>query len=216
MSAMSQERLRSTRKRAAIELTALAAGTTIFLVLTPHESVVDAPLALLALVLVVAQPRDVRRRFWETPAEPASVRCRRALGLMTLVTVPPLVCFLLVGRYLGRPLLTAGLVSSLVVYLPWAAVQQILFQSYLHGRLRALLPPRAACMLTGICSGAVHFPNLPLVALTAPSGMVWSYCYQRDRCLPAIAASHALLGAAFYTWVHGHGVLVEFLRVLGL
>jgi membrane protease YdiL (CAAX protease family) len=217
---MSQERLRSIRRRAAIELAVVAAGATIFLSVMPHESVVEVPLALVALGYVAAQTRDIRARFWAAPAEPVALRCRRADAFMALVTLPPLACFLLVGRYYGRSLLTAGLLTSFVVYLPWATLQQGLFQFYLHGRLRALLPrewlPLTACLLTGICYGLVHLPDLPLVALTTAGGMVWSYCYQRDRCLPAIAASHALLGATFYTWVHGHGVLTGLVRMLSV
>jgi hypothetical protein len=85
--------------------------------------------------------------------------------------------FLLIAHHNHRPLLTTGLAASVALYIPWAAVQQTLFQFYLHGRLRALLrsaSPLLPCALTGTCYGLVHLPDLRLAALTSGAGIVWS------------------------------------------
>ena len=201
-----------------MELATLAIATVVFLAVVPHETVTYVLLGLLALVGVATQARDIRARFWLAPPSAASVRRWRAWSHMLLVTALPVVCFLCIARHAGRPLLTLGLGASLALYLPWAAVQQTLFQFYVHGRLRALLPfasPIAASALTAACYGLVHMPDVRLVALTTVAGFVWSHCYQRDRCLAPIAASHALLGATFYGWVQGHGALSALLPHLG-
>jgi membrane protease YdiL (CAAX protease family) len=209
--------LRSPRWRAAVELVVLAAATVTFLAVVPHATVTYVLMGLLALALVATQARDIRARFWDAPAA-AGRRRRRAAMHMVLLTAPPIAFFLLIARFHHRPLLTAGLAASLALYVPWAAVQQTLFQFYLHGRLRALLPfasPLAACAITGACYGLVHLPDVRLVALTTCAGVVWSYCYQRDRWLLPIAASHALLGTTFYAWVQGQDALSTLLRAVG-
>jgi membrane protease YdiL (CAAX protease family) len=210
---------RSVRGRSVLELSIATVGACVFLAAVPHDTIVNVVLALGALVFVAAQTRDIRARFWRASSTPASVRRRRATWLMTAMTVPIVVCFLIVGRHEGRPLITAALATSLALYLPWAMVQQALFQFYLHGRLRALLPmssPLAACLATSACYAIVHLPDVRLVLLTACAGALWSYCYQRDRCLAPLAVSHAVLGTTFYAWVQGHDALAVLGRAFGL
>src|SRR5690606_2851871 len=57
------------------------------------------------------------------------------------------------------------LVASLL-YLPWALLQQFVFQFYLLGRLLALLPANAAVALTAAAFSAVHYPRAPVMAVT--------------------------------------------------
>jgi hypothetical protein len=111
-------------------------------------------------------------------------------------------------------LLRPGLAATLALFVPWAWLQQTLFQVYLQGRLRALLgggPPLGPAVLTGILFGAVHLPDIEVTVLTVGGGIVWSWIYQRDRCLGPVALSHAVLGSAYFTWVRGRDLAVEWL-----
>jgi Type II CAAX prenyl endopeptidase Rce1-like len=96
--------------------------------------------------------------------------------------------------------------GALVVFLPWALFQQTLFQFYLLGRLRVLLPMASPIMLSlanGVLFGAAHVPEWDQALLTIPAGVAWSYVYCRDRALGPIALSHALLGVTYFYWVRG-------------
>jgi membrane protease YdiL (CAAX protease family) len=107
-----------------------------------------------------------------------------------------------------------GLAAALALFVPWALLQQTLFQFYLQGRLRVLLgsaPPLVSAVLTGILYGAVHWPDVEVTVLTVGGGIAWSWAYQRDRCLGPVALSHAVLGTTYFTWVRGRDLAGEWL-----
>jgi hypothetical protein len=203
------------RRRAAAELGALAALTALYLGLWPRRPAgLDLAMGLLGLGLVGLLGRYDRGRFWPAPATPARTRRGRALRDATALTL------LVLGLFAGWAAWDAFAVrrewadvaarlwrpralGTLGVYLPWALLQQTLFQRYLHGRWRALVPtaPGLAAALTGLAYGAVHLPQWELALLTTAGGVAWSALYARDRLLLPLAGSHALLGTAFYAWV---------------
>jgi membrane protease YdiL (CAAX protease family) len=97
--------------------------------------------------------------------------------------------------------------TAVLLYLPWASIQQTLFQFYLLGRVRALYPslhPLAQSSLNGLIFGAVHGADIWIVLLAALGGTLWSWLYLRYRRLWPIAVSHALIGTTFYYWVYGY------------
>jgi membrane protease YdiL (CAAX protease family) len=110
---------------------------------------------------------------------------------------------------------------AVVLYIPWAMLQQTLFQFYLLGRLRALLPfasPLFLSIVNGIAYGLVHFEtnvwSIGVTVVTIIGGIFWSYSYHRDRYVLPIAVSHALLGSTFYYWVYGRDLIDEMRRHL--
>jgi len=92
---------------------------------------------------------------------------------------------------------------AVAFYLPWALLQQTLFQFYLFGRLLTLLPPRLAVTCTALAYGLVHLPDPVLSTCAAMAGIFWSCVYNRHRRLLPLAFSHACLGGAFHYWVYG-------------
>jgi membrane protease YdiL (CAAX protease family) len=97
-------------------------------------------------------------------------------------------------------------------YLPWALIQQTLLEFYLLGRLLALFPRQLSWMafvITGICFGLVHFPDLITAAVVVVSGTIWSFMYFRYRLLLPLAFSHAMLGTAFYYGLFGQDLSSE-------
>jgi membrane protease YdiL (CAAX protease family) len=204
------------RRRAAIELGILGSSTALFFAVMPTRPLeADMALALLALVLVGLSARETRTRFWG-PVEPSwSARFRRSSGLVLGLGLPVVLAFgasaalaleqRSAGAVLGR-LFGPGFWAVLAPFVPWAVVQQTLFQFYLLGRLRALLPeaaPLVPVVLTGLAYGAVHLPDRELALLTAAAGILWSFSYERDRVLLPVALSHALLGTTYFAWVRG-------------
>ena len=104
---------------------------------------------------------------------------------------------------------------AVAFYLPWALLQQTLFQFYLFGRLLTLLPPWLAVACTALAYGLVHLPDPVLSAFTALAGIFWSYVYNRYRRLLPLAVSHACLGAAFHYWVYGLDLAREWRALFG-
>ncbi|HXG04044.1 MAG TPA: CPBP family glutamic-type intramembrane protease [Candidatus Binatia bacterium] len=217
------------RRRAALELAAVAVATALFLLLVRRRPVVvDAGLALLALALVVLSASETRRRFWGEPAEPLWARRRRAWRDVTVGTAAVAALFAAAGALAtwwmsGEPdqmparLLRPTLPLALVLFVPWAGLQQTLFQFYLLGRLRALCPgarPGALAALAGVLFGLVHLPALDVAAVTVVGGALWARFYLRDRLLAPLAVSHAVLGATYYYWVRGEDLLARWTATL--
>jgi membrane protease YdiL (CAAX protease family) len=199
----------SMRVRFAAELVIVATLATLLLVFLPHHmrtTAVYLPLALIGLGLIGFTARETKERIWGPPDSPDFDRVRRCAISMTVLTLPPVFVFFVVGLVMGR-ILNVNFLITLCLYLPWALVQQTIFQFYLLGRLRAVLPfasPLFLAILNGVLYGLVHLPNVWVTLVTIIGGIFWSYSYYRDRYVLPIAISHAVLGATFYYWVLGH------------
>src|SRR5687767_867356 len=204
------------RRRVALELAVIAIATSGFLVLIPERRVfVDLGFAALALGLVGLCRNETRRRVW--PDVPHEDRRRRADRVLVAATVASLLLLLAAGHVLGREIdamLPVIYVATVVLFAPWAWLQQALFQFYLLGRLRVLLPDAGDIAIvgaTGALFAAVHAPQWDLVAVTALAGWLWSYYYLRARRLWPIALSHAVLGTAYLSWLRGEDLLRRWL-----
>jgi membrane protease YdiL (CAAX protease family) len=199
----------SLRRRVAVELATLAVLTSVFLVLVPKRPVwVEAGLALFAGALVAATARRTRNEIWGLPATGRRERLRHSWRHLLIGTLGVAVPFAIIGRWSGHagPLFTVTMLAALIPYTLWAALQQLLFQFYLLGRLRALLPELpalAAAAINGLLFGAVHLPDAAVTLLTSVGGAAWSWYYLRDRCLAPIVISHAVLATTYYYWIRG-------------
>lgn len=203
----------------ALELLTLGALTTGFLLLCPRRPVlVDLALALFGLGFVLLNAEYTRTQIWgRWPLEAERRSWQRCVLVTMMLTALAMVLFLLVGisigyRGAGWPGVAARILHwklpvAILLYLPWALLQQTLFQFYLLGRVRALrpsLPPLSQSALNGLAFGLVHGPDFALAVLTVVGGTMWSFLYLRYRLLWPLAVSHALVGSTFYYWVYGH------------
>ncbi|HEV8642637.1 MAG TPA: CPBP family intramembrane glutamic endopeptidase [Methylomirabilota bacterium] len=186
--------------------------------LVPERPIfVDLGLALLALGLVALTARDTRERVWGAPFLSAADRVRHSTRHLLIGTAAVALLFAAWRIALGGQLLKPTLFAALVAFVPWALLQQALFQFYLLGRVRALLPgsPRlVVASVNGLFFGAVHLPAWDLTLVTIVAGSVWSWYYLRDRSLLPIALSHAVLGATYFYWVHGQDLVQRWLGAL--
>jgi len=221
------------RRRIALELLVLSALTSLYLILvSPRPLAVDLGMALVGLGLVGFTADYTRTRIWGTPPDAEFNRRRRCAVNMffsTGLAVSGVVLYGIFSAYaqhgnwdgVAARFLNWHAPIALVLYVPWALLQQTLFQFYLLGRLRALLPfasPLILSVMNGIAYGSVHLavspgrsgPDLELAVLTMIGGAVWSYSYHRDRYVLPIAISHAVLGTTFYYWARGSDVLLNF------
>jgi membrane protease YdiL (CAAX protease family) len=198
------------RRRVATELALISAGAALFLRFGPHDLFVYLGLASLAGAAVALSAKQTRERIWGPVPLPRAVRLRRSAAHLAVLTLPVALLLLACGLYLyGPSVLRLGVLFTFAFYLPWALLQQTLFQFYLLGRLRVLFPlasPLLLSVVDGLLYGMTHFPSGWLLAgLTVACGIVWSYCYHRDRVLLPVAVSHAVLGTAFFCWAMNGG-----------
>jgi len=226
---------RRVRVRMAVELGALAVATVLFLTLAPRPFLNNwtfVGLALVGLGLILYRRHEIQERIWGPPESPDFDRVRRCTLNMSALTIPPLLIFLGLGLYaryvrpemfdmmkLDRPpcaMLSLHFLLALCFYVPWALLQQTLFQFYLLGRLRALLPfasPLLLATINGVCYGLVHLPSgLLLTGVTIVGGICWSYSYYRDRYVFPLALSHAVLATTFFYWVYGKDIVVAMIE----
>ena len=205
---------KSLRWRIAIELLVLSILTPLFLLFGSHDNITFVGMALIGLGLIEFNAKETRERIWGPPESPAFDRVRRCALNISLLTIPPVLAFFcigLAGRYWGFlglkdgcAMISVHFIVALCLYLPWALLQQTLFQFYLLGRLRALLPfasPLLLSILNGVAYGLVHYQKPPVMIVTIIGGIFWSYSYHRDRYVLPIAISHAVLGTTFYYWI---------------
>jgi len=220
---------RQERRRILLELAVLVLLTGLYLGFMPKRPLgLDVGMALVGMGLVGLLAKETSQRLWGSPASPEFERVRRCTLAMFLVTVPTVLIFLLYGiwdsyhaRHLwgdvARRLFNRRFFATLLLYVPWALVQQQLFQFYLLGRLRALLPyasPLFLSIVNGVLYGLMHLPEWPVTLVTMTGGVVWSYSYYRDRYVLPLALSHALVGSTFYYWAYEVDIFQNLLKGL--
>jgi hypothetical protein len=207
------------RRRVAVELLILSVLSSGFLALFPRRPIfVDLVLALFALGLVLLNATYTRAQFWgQWPVEVGRAGWRRCVVVTMTLTVLVILVFSLVGGVIGYQgagwpgvkarILHPSIPTAVLLYLPWAWLQQTLFQFYLLGRVRTLCPslhPLAQSALNGLIFGLVHSTDIWIVLLAALGGTLWSFLYLHYHRLGPLAVSHALVGTTFYYWVYGY------------
>ncbi len=219
----------SVRGKVVVELGVVAVLTTIFLLLFPKRNpLLDVGLAGFALVCIAFSAAYTKKVIWAASPPPvAEHRTKRCVVVTLWITVPPALLFFLIGGIVayksgGWPAVAGRIFNWRILaafgcYLPWALMQQTLLQFYLLGRLLALFPKQfrlVPFLITGMCFGLVHLPDVWTALVTVASGAVWTFIYYRYRLLFPLAFSHAVLGSAFYYGIFGHDLAAEWRAVL--
>ncbi|MGE3154292.1 MAG: CPBP family glutamic-type intramembrane protease [Nitrospiraceae bacterium] len=207
------------RRRAALELLVVGALTSGFLALFPRRPiVVDLGLALLAAGLVLLNASSIKAQFWgPRPVAIGGAARQHGVVITLALTILVILGLVFVGAVIGyrgadwpgvrARLLHPYIPTAILLYLPWAWLQQTLFQFYLLGRVRMLCPslhPVALSAVNGLLFGLVHATDIEIMLSAALGGTLWSWLYLRDRRLWPLALSHALVGTTFYYWVYGY------------
>lgn len=220
----------SQRRRVTVELLILGVLSSGFLALFPRRPIsVDLGLAVFALTLVLLDANYTRTHIWgQWSVEGKRLEWWRCAAATMALTTPAILLFLFVGMAIGYQgaswpgararILHPYIPTAVLLYLPWALLQQTLFQFYLLGRVRTLCPslhPLALSVLNGLIFGAIHTTDLEIVVLAALGGTLWSVLYLRYRRLWPLAVSHALAGTTFYYWVYGHDLASRWKALLG-
>ena len=218
----------SLKTRCALELLTLGILTIIFLFVFPDRSVlVDASLALFALVVLALNARFTRSVIWAQfpPRGRKGQRVWDCLATVTAMTLAVALVFFGIGLAIGyaqggwstafHRISNWHILLAIGFYFPWALLQQTLFQFYLLGRLRTLLPASVAITCTGMSYALVHLPDLWTTIASAAAGTFWTTLYNRYRLLTPLALSHAVLGSTFYYWIMGRDLAEAWQRLLG-
>jgi membrane protease YdiL (CAAX protease family) len=218
------------RRRAAIELLVVGILSIGFLALFPRRPIlVDLSLALFALTLILLDVTYTRAQVWgRWPSEVGRIGRRRGVLVTMALTGLVVLTFLWIGATIGYEgagwpgvrarILHPYIPTAVLLYLPWALIQQILFQFYLLGRVRMLFAsfhPFALSALNGLIFGLVHATDISIVLLATLGGAFWSWLYLRYRLLWPLTVSHALIGTTFYYWVYGCDLASRWRAFLG-
>lgn len=102
----------------------------------------------------------------------------------------------------GWPPMHASAAILFAVYPVWALFQQLFVQTFIAGNLRRLGVSSAVIVpVAALLFGLAHAPDLPLMALCAGAGVVWTSIYLRWPNLVPISLTHAWLGTLVYLLV---------------
>jgi hypothetical protein len=205
-----------------LELAAIGAAALVFVatfqVRPPYLDFVLAAAAVALIVLSAARSR----RLWALArsVDPTGARGAwlTALAFTAVALVVLAVTAVIVARATGASALERfgnwHMLAAAALYLPWALLQQYIFQFYWFGRWVQLAPVRLAVALTAVAFAAVHFPRWPVMGVTLVAGTAWALIYYRWRRLVPLAVSHALLGTALHYWVFGNDLLERWVPLL--
>jgi hypothetical protein len=221
---MSAIDVRKNRIRVMLGLAIIVVFTCMYLTLIRDRPMyLDAALGLVAAGLIGASTARTRALWAHQPMalESHRQRLRAAMKAAVQFSVPVVLLFLIIALRAGYAqngwtgaLERVGnwhLLVALVLYFPWALLQQYVFQFFLFGRLLYLLPAAVAVGSTAVAFSAVHYPRVPIMAATLVAGTFWALNYRRYRSLLPLAASHALLGATLHYWVLDRDLLAAWL-----
>ena len=202
-----------------LELAAIGAAALVFVAtFRVRPPYVDFILAAAAVALIVFSAAR-SRRLWALArsVDPTGARgaWQAALGFTAVALVVLAVAAWLTARAVGAPVSERfanwHMLAAAALYLPWALLQQYIFQFYWFGRWLRLAPVPVAVALTSVAFAAVHVPRWPVMGVTLVAGSVWALIYYRWRSLLPLAVSHALLGTALHYWVFGNDLVERWL-----
>jgi membrane protease YdiL (CAAX protease family) len=220
----------SQRRRLAIELLVLGILSSGFLVLFPQRPIsADLGLALFAVSLVLLNANYTRTSIWgQWPLEGEQRGWWQCAVVTMAFTALAILVLLFIGIAIGYQgagwpgakarILHPYIPTAMLLYWPWALLQQTLLQFYLLGRVRTLCPsfhPLALSGLNGLAFGVVHGTDLVIVFLAALGGTLWSWLYLRYRRIWPLAISHTLVATTFYYWVYGYDLASRWSAFLG-
>jgi len=206
-----------TRTSVLVELVIVTTLAALFvLFFSGRPGYIDVALGLVAVGLIGASTRR-SREIWRGVRRP-SADPRAAARWMVIFTTLVASMFLAIGVLTGYSangwqgawdrVGNWHLLVACALYSPWALLQQFVFQFYLLGRLRWVLPYWPAVLITAVAYSAVHFPRVPVMAGTVFAGVIWAATYHRYGKLLPLAASHAVLGSTLHYWVFGRDLAV--------
>lgn len=216
----------SARTFVALELAAIAIAAIVFVAtFRVRPPYLDFALAIAAVALIAFSARRSASLWTAGMHDRDALRSARGAWVASAAfTAVALMVLAGVGAFAGgSELLGANttpfgerltnwhIAIAIAAYLPWALLQQYIFQNYLLARLLHLVPLPAAIALTAVAFSSVHFPRWPVMVVVLIAGTVWSLIYFRWRTLSPLACSHAVLGPALHYWVFGHDLLERWL-----
>ncbi|HEY3122835.1 MAG TPA: CPBP family glutamic-type intramembrane protease [Thermoanaerobaculia bacterium] len=193
----------SSRRRAVGEIVAVIATGAIFLV---FENLLDLKLPFLAACILgwgfYAGRRLARQpgllRDWGLRLDTLGPSAAAGAGFFAIVAG----AILAWRTWAGWLPVPASAALLFAVYPVWALFQQFFVQTLVAGNLERLGAPRALIVpVAALLFGLAHAPDLPLMALCAGAGVVWTAIYLRWPNLVPISLTHAWLGTLAYLLV---------------
>jgi len=215
------------RRRVAVELLLFLVGSALYLGLwSDRPRYADMTFGLGGMGLILLWAWRTNEQVWGVALPEPRRRLRESCRAMSVATAPVAAIFAAMALITQHREQGAGALHRLFpptffltlgFYFVYAWLQQALFQYYLLGRLRVLMPraaPWRLALLNGTLYGLMHLctqPDVTLVLLTIGGGVVWTLAYCRWRCLLPLALSHMILGVTYFHWVRDSDEMAKLL-----
>lgn len=162
-------------------------GSAAWLLAVPPRADALAPPALALILTVFALVRTERPRLRWT----ATTGWKTASVWMATLGLP-----VLAWALLGEATEFEGIPFRLLLYAPWAALQQAILQGLLIPAVGGHRSVRGHAIGAALF-GLLHFPNFTLMTITLGLAGLTGSLYRRFGALPPLIALHAVLGTLY-------------------
>jgi len=143
---------------------------------------------------------------------------RSSLKLIIIPAVAVTLLSIWYGQNEGVLVFNWHIIPVMILYPLWGTIQQFLIISLFGGNLIRLPNPRLSkSMIVGLTSGLfsiVHYPSIPLMAVTFFLAVYYTYIFFRFKNLLALGLFHGWLACIFYFFVLGQDPWVDFIRTI--
>jgi membrane protease YdiL (CAAX protease family) len=115
-------------------------------------------------------------------------------ALKSVLPITGICAIAILGYAAGRGRFAVKLSAGMLVYFPWAVLQQYVLQDLLAARFHTLFGRVTPALISAaLLFALVHAPNTPLMILTFVGGILWCWMFYRSPNIIAISLSQAFL-----------------------
>lgn len=141
-----------------------------------------------ALVVALTLWHNARAREWGFSWH----RFWRGLAITLGISFGLCLVILAIGAAIGTLHDRRDFLGNFAPLILWGGAQQWVLQTVVLREAQHATSRRTGIVIAAVLFGAVHLPNPFLASVTALSGLLWCWLYDRYRNIVPLALSHAL------------------------
>ena len=143
---------------------------------------------------------------------------KSSLKVVLPLAIVAILTFVIVGTARGTLMLNWHILPILILYPFWGTIQQFLIIGLIARNLSDFenhtIPKSVVVVASSAVFSAVHYPSLPLMAVTFVLALLYTILYLKFNNLWILGLFHGWLGCFFYLFVLGRDPWMEFIQAI--